>query len=1096
MDRKLRAAVAGFVGGTLWLALSTMALPVAHADGTTATLTGSVVGPDGLLLKNPTVTVYTPSGSTVTLGQPGAAPFTLTVAPGTYALKFSDGTGADAAEYWEDKTTLATADQITLVAGQTFDVGTVQLAANPTLSGTVAGPNGQGLAHGSVTAYNATTGAYVTQISVAAGSFSAPVAAGSYKLKYTDSSGVAGAQWYKGRYSQATADAVDVSADTMLDPVQLQAKPLVSGTVKDTANNPIATGTVQTYLNGSSTGTVPIINGQWAALVDPGSYTFRFTDTSGHSSSRWYLDQDEPASATAVMVTADKVLGPEHLQVLPALTGEVVDERGDAVAGTIYAYPQQGDGSYSPYNYSTLHFDSARSNELAGLQTGNYKLQIVPNVTSLQAVYWQGASDFATAKPVAITDAGVDLGRVTLIDAPVIRATVTDGAGNPLAGTWTLDSPTGSYIRGANFTAGQATIPVPGPGSYKVSFSATGYQTVYYGGTSLATATLVDVSAAGTTLDPIVMTNNPALTGSVTDTWGRPIATAQIKVFSSGSTSASGTYAVHADGTFTLPLASGTYQLDISDPVGGHIEEWYDNATSQAASTAVAFSAANDLPLNPIVLAGGPPPPDLAGTVAGKVAGRDGIPLDGVSIKAYATTSSTVVVATTVTGRDGTFQLTDLPAGVYRIQAIDPTGEYLAAYVGGSAVFLTATDITVTGGGTVTGADAVLDPAPTGTQTGVDLHGTVADDAGHGVGDTVVYAYLASGAPSDAPVAEARTNRHGAYSFSYLDPTEPTGYKLRAVPDNTGLGGSSFAVQPGWRGGIGFATATTVTVDPASTTPAVDIALARYGGITGTIAAADGSSVTGGYVTFFDGDGLPVGGAAVAADGSYATNAVTPGTRYVEGAADGLVRAYYSHGYSLQTATPVTVKPGAFARADLTLDRTIAALTTPSVRGAPHVGSVLTATAGTWSLTNGVALRLTWLRDGTIAIGSGYTHRVTAADAGHRLTVRVVATRASLTGHSTSAPTAILTYLPRLAVTGASPRRGVVRLTVHLGLSVQPGGTYTVTRGGKTLRVVVARPNVKITLRHQRPGRQTYRVTLARSRLVSSSTASTTVNVR
>lgn len=72
----------------------------------------------------------------------------------------------------------------------------------------------------------------------------------------------------------------------------------------------------------------------------------------------------------------------------------------------------------------------------------------------------------------------------------------------------------------------------------------------------------------------------------------------------------------------------------------------------------------------------------------------------------------------------------------------------------------------------------------------------------------------------------------------------------------------------------------------------------------------------------------------------------------------------------------------------------------PTISGQPTVGSTLTAHPGTWS-TDGLTFRYQWLRDGepvaaarARAASSSATYLVAAADAGHRIAVRVTASRA------------------------------------------------------------------------------------------------------
>jgi hypothetical protein len=93
-------------------------------------------------------------------------------------------------------------------------------------------------------------------------------------------------------------------------------------------------------------------------------------------------------------------------------------------------------------------------------------------------------------------------------------------------------------------------------------------------------------------------------------------------------------------------------------------------------------------------------------------------------------------------------------------------------------------------------------------------------------------------------------------------------------------------------------------------------------------------------------------------------------------------------GYTPATATsaPLRIKQGA-----------LRVRTNPSVSGTRKAGHRLTGKAGTWTPTASLARQ--WLRDGQpIAGAAGSTYRLTRADRGHRVQLRVTAAR---TGYTT-----------------------------------------------------------------------------------------------
>ncbi len=123
-------------------------------------------------------------------------------------------------------------------------------------------------------------------------------------------------------------------------------------------------------------------------------------------------------------------------------------------------------------------------------------------------------------------------------------------------------------------------------------------------------------------------------------------------------------------------------------------------------------------------------------------------------------------------------------------------------------------------------------------------------------------------------------------------------------------------------------------------------------------------------------------------------------------------------GYEPATATSTSVNVAAGAAPVATVK--------PSVTGSPAVGSTLTAKPGTWSLA-GVALTYQWLRAGaSISGATGSTYKVTTADYGKSLSVKVTAkatgyasgtaTSAAVTG--AAGPAATATVKPTVSGTG------------------------------------------------------------------------------
>ncbi|GAA2075424.1 hypothetical protein IDH50_11820 [Aeromicrobium tamlense] len=122
------------------------------------------------------------------------------------------------------------------------------------------------------------------------------------------------------------------------------------------------------------------------------------------------------------------------------------------------------------------------------------------------------------------------------------------------------------------------------------------------------------------------------------------------------------------------------------------------------------------------------------------------------------------------------------------------------------------------------------------------------------------------------------------------------------------------------------------------------------------------------------------------------------------------VSEWYDNQPDKPQATPITLGAGQTYVADAYLTQISENLAVPTISGTPTVGSVLTASRGTWYPTQGVEFSHQWLRDGAVIAGATTsTYRLRDADGGHRISVRSVAMVQGATETATSASTALVT---------------------------------------------------------------------------------------
>lgn len=459
-------------------------------------------------------------------------------------------------------------------------------------------------------------------------------------------------------------------------------------------------------------------------------------------------------------------------------------------------------------------------------------------------------------------------------------------------------------------------------------------------------------------------------------------------------------------------------------------------------------------------------------TVTGRFVTEDGVPVD--AIRAQLIQNNTVFTEVT-SGADGTFEITGVPPGSYTLEGSDWFENYY---------LLPGVPLTVTEGETEVLGDLELEffaPSPPFER----LTGLVRDPAGNPVrGIRVMVRTDAPLFSGSTIVASATTDRNGRYHLASGGPfVDDAAYRLHFVDDQTLPETFRYSErysgdQPTW------ARATTIAVGSTlQTVPPVTVT--KNGGISGKLTGT--VPMTNGTVTVYDVDGDQVTTKASGAGGAYSITNLRPGSYYLRfsspdpsptGGAK-FVRTYWPGAASIAGATPVVVKSGVFRTGvNQVLSDQLVAFRKPSISGRSTVGSTLTASPGSWSLTSATEYSYEWLR-GTAVVGRAKTYRQVAADAGKTLKVRVTARWFDKSGTATSASTATVKYVSTVSAKAAYKRaKKQLVLTVRVavpGLS-NPGGTVTVKEGSRTIKSGVAVRNgiAIITIARPKPGSHTY----------------------
>ena len=274
-----------------------------------------------------------------------------------------------------------------------------------------------------------------------------------------------------------------------------------------------------------------------------------------------------------------------------------------------------------------------------------------------------------------------------------------DGAMTPTRGAVTglvTETGSGDPIPGArvvvlNGTTGRPEIgAVTGPtGRYTISRLAPGPRLVFaldptgahaprFSPSELDTSTADHpvVAAGATTSADVTLpaqaggTGPAPVTGTVREQGtGRRLANVMVLALRDSDFSLAGATTTGGTGAYQLPLTAGSYRLAFLDLTGRHEMQWHQSQpyTGLGSATPVTAPATIDATLPATTAA-------IRGTVTDETLGH---PLGSAWVVAIGPTG---VAGGTVTAADGTYELSGLPTGTYRVTAVGTDGVHLQRF--------------------------------------------------------------------------------------------------------------------------------------------------------------------------------------------------------------------------------------------------------------------------------------------------------------------------------------------------------------------------------------------------------------------------------
>jgi LPXTG-motif cell wall-anchored protein len=478
----------------------------------------------------------------------------------------------------------------------------------------------------------------------------------------------------------------------------------------------------------------------------------------------------------------------------------------------------------------------------SGLEAGEYRLSFSLAPGYLPA-FWPSAAEVTGAQKVSlapgesVTGKNVALQSISGPEATPTPSPTEDPSGGESGGNTDPTQPPMPDPGPGETSPGPTSDPDPGPGDPGTGGTG-GSQpdpTPTNGGetsTGSPDPTPTETNGSFAPVDPPTPDESgsaeavPGEPGTISgrvvaDATGDAIAYANVS-FTGRGTSA---YAMtDENGQYTaINVEPGSYRAYISAP--GFAGEYYDNTLSWSSATLIEVTESSGVSGIDASLAPG-------SSISGVVTDASGSPLADVNVYV---TGIVGFGGSAMTGADGAYSVTGLPADSYRVQFSKPG--FPTEYYDDAGAYQDADLVTLGTGQAVAEIDAVLEEAG-------QISGTVLDYNGNPLAGIGV-------AASGSGYGWTNTAADGTYTITGLKP---------GAEYVVGFGGNEANASEYYDGVFDPADATKVTVVSGETTPNVDAQLTRSFFISGVIKdAATGENIIADEigVSIFKADGTP-----------------------------------------------------------------------------------------------------------------------------------------------------------------------------------------------------------------------------------------------
>jgi Carboxypeptidase regulatory-like domain len=554
----------------------------------------------------------------------------------TYFVGFSGGCrnkGSYAPQYYSTSsasgtTSVGAASGIVLATGQSYTASTIMLPGG-TLKGTTTTSSGAAIKRICVSAVEATetgivaggAGPLIVSPFDASGTISGKtghydienMVPGRYEIAFQDCAGTSYAgQWYAPEGGLTPQFVSIAGGPATVVSVRLQRAGVIDGTITDAARHGLPTVCVEAVergvaapagnglgiLYGLSFNSLSGKDGKYkAAGLAPGLYTVQFTSCFGRGYGSQVYKGREPGSAgTAVRVRAGHVTSDINARLTAgkSVTGTVRSGLTHKPVGRVcvVVYPAQAGQQFFPFEQLAQSARNTGRFVLRHLSPGTYQmladpcgLRTVPALAPIRTTLRVPGGSASPRVTVVLPEQGTIRGSVSAAGLPgaaadvCVEATPVTGAGLASA---TEASGAGAYV-----------LSALAPGTYQVAVLPSCAGSTPLSQQSVSTVT---VSGGASTTANLALVADGSITGTVSR--GSPagaVAGVCAAAYASASSTAPTAVAITgAGGKYEIGfLAPGSYVVKFSSGCGatGYATQWFDNAASATAATAVSVSA-------------------------------------------------------------------------------------------------------------------------------------------------------------------------------------------------------------------------------------------------------------------------------------------------------------------------------------------------------------------------------------------------------------------------------------------------------------------------------------------------------------------------